>query len=106
MDNSAGIAQDADLFVSLVHFLNSRHTCFVVGLIIGLNSVIIKIHEDCIKIKVLKLHLIQYFALHIKSRSLLSNEQASENYNKAVLRVTFWLFAVLSDFNNVIYSYY
>ena len=89
MDNSAGKAQVTDLFVSLVHFLKSRHTCFVVGLIIGLNSVVIKIHEDCIKIKVFRLHLIQYFALHIKSQSLLGNEQASENYNKAVLRVTF-----------------
>lgn len=77
MDKYAGKAQDTDLFVSSVLFLNSRHTCFVVGLIIGLYSVIIEL-RDCIKIKVFKLHLIHHFALHIKSQSLLNNVQASE----------------------------
>lgn len=89
MGNSSGKARDTDFFVSLVHFLNSSQPYFVAGMLIGLNSVIIKIHVDCIKIKVLKLHLIQCFAPLIKSQLMLSNEEASENYKVAVLRLTF-----------------
>lgn len=33
MDNSAAKVEDADSFLSLVHFLKGRHTCFVVGLL-------------------------------------------------------------------------
>jgi len=64
MNNSARKAHDTDLFVSLVHFLNSRHTCFAVGLIIGLNSVITKIILMQSSCKILKLNLIQYFTPH------------------------------------------
>lgn len=56
MDNSDGKAQDTDLFSSLVHFLSVRCTCFIVGLITGLNSVIKKTHKGCIEIKALKIH--------------------------------------------------
>lgn len=43
MDNSGDKAQDTDFFfTSLFQFLSGKHTCYIVGLITGLNSVIKK----------------------------------------------------------------
>lgn len=77
-------------FPSLVHFLSCRHTCCIVGLITGTNSVIKKIHKGCIEIQVLKIHWIQHFAPLTKSG----------NYSQAVLRARFALFALLGNFSH------